>query len=74
MPFPAPHRRKKQAIVTMVKPITSIAALTAQPLAALPPYGCGVPLAGCERHAGPGFGGTIADRTHLVGGGVLDAP
>ena len=27
-----------------------------------------------ERHAGPGFGGTIADRTHLVGGGVLDAP
>ena len=30
MPFPAPHRRKKQAIVTMVKPITSVAALTAQ--------------------------------------------
>ena len=28
MPFPAPHRRKKQAIVTMVKPITSIAALS----------------------------------------------
>ena len=55
-------------------PIASVAALTAQPLAALPPYGCGVPLAGCERHAGPGFGGTIADRTHLVGGGVLDAP
>ena len=54
-------------------PIASVAALTAQPLAALPPYGCGVPLAGCERHAGPGFGGTIADRTHLVGGGVLDA-
>ena len=27
----------------------SVAALTAQPLAALPPYGCGVPLAGCER-------------------------
>ena len=26
----------------------SVAALTAQPLAALPPYGCGVPLAGCE--------------------------
>ena len=56
------------------QPIASVAALTAQPLAALPPYGCGVPLAGCERHAGPGFGGTIADRTHLVGGGVLDAP
>ena len=33
-------------------PIASVAALTAQPLAALPPYGCGVPLAGCERHAG----------------------
>ena len=30
-------------------PITSVAALTAQPLAALPPYGCGVPLAGSER-------------------------
>ena len=30
----------------------SVAALTAQPLAALPPYGCGVPLAGSERHAG----------------------
>ena len=27
----------------------SVAALTAQPLAALPPYGCGVPLAGSER-------------------------
>ncbi len=33
-------------------PIVSVAALTAQPLAALPPYGCGVPLAGSERHAG----------------------
>ena len=32
-----------------VKPIASVAALTAQPLAALPPYGCGVPLAGSER-------------------------
>ena len=30
----------------------SVAALTAQPLAALPPYGCGVPLAGCERLVG----------------------
>ena len=30
----------------------SVAALTAQPLAALPPYGCGVPLAGSERLAG----------------------
>ena len=33
-------------------PIASVAALTAQPLAALPPYGCGVPFAGGERHAG----------------------
>ena len=30
-------------------PIASVAALTAQPLAALPPYGCGVPLAGSDR-------------------------
>ena len=34
-------------------PITSVAALTAQPLAALPPYGCGVPFTGVERHAHP---------------------
>ena len=34
------------------QPIASVAALTAQPLAALPPYGCGVPLAGNERPAG----------------------
>ena len=34
------------------QPIASVAALTAQPLAALPPYGCGVPLADCERPAG----------------------
>ena len=34
------------------QPIASVAALTAQPLAALPPYGCGVPLAGCDRLAG----------------------
>ena len=33
-------------------PTGSVAALTAQPLAALPPYGCGVPLAGCERPVG----------------------
>ena len=31
------------------KPIASVAALTAQPLAALPPYGCGVPFTGVER-------------------------
>ena len=33
-------------------PIASVAALTAQPLAALRPYGCGVPLAGSDRLAG----------------------
>ena len=33
-------------------PIASVAALTAQPLAALPPYGCGVPFTGGERHGG----------------------
>ena len=31
------------------RPIASAAAVTVHPLAALPPYGCGVPLAGCER-------------------------
>ena len=30
-------------------PITSVAAVTAQPLAALPPYGCGVPFTGSDR-------------------------
>ena len=30
-------------------PIASVAAVTAQPLAALPPYGCGVPFTGGER-------------------------
>ena len=34
------------------KPIAPVAALTAQPLAALPPYGCGVPFTGGERHGG----------------------
>ena len=33
------------------QPIASVAALTAQPLAALPPYGCGVPFTGSERPA-----------------------
>ena len=32
------------------QPIASVAAVTAQPLAALPPYGCGVPFTGSERH------------------------
>ena len=34
------------------RPIASVAAFPAQPLAALPPYGCGVPLAGCEGPVG----------------------
>ena len=33
-------------------PNLTVAAFPAQPLAALPPYGCGVPLADCERPAG----------------------
>ena len=33
-------------------PIASVAAVTAQPLAALPPYGCGVPFTGSDRLAG----------------------
>ena len=41
-----------QGVNKMHGPIASVAALTAQPLAALPPYGCGVPLAGSERLAG----------------------
>ena len=38
-----------QGVDKMHGPIASVAALTAQPLAALPPYGCGVPLAGSDR-------------------------
>ena len=39
-----------QAAVKMEKAeIWGVAALTAQPLAALPPYGCGVPFTGSER-------------------------
>ena len=46
------HLQFVQGVDKMHGPIASVAALTAQPLAALPPYGCGVPLAGCERLAG----------------------
>ena len=46
------HCRPVQAVEETYPPIASVAALTAQPLAALPPYGCGVPLAGNERPAG----------------------
>ncbi len=40
------------AVKTEPVPTGLVAALTAQPLAALPPYGCGVPLAGSERCTG----------------------
>ena len=46
------HLQFVQGVDKMHGPIASVAALTAQPLAALPPYGCGVPLADCERLAG----------------------
>ena len=44
-------------------PIASVAALTAQPLAALPPYGCGVPFTGGERHWQLQIPAHSADRT-----------
>ena len=47
------HSQPVQAAVKMEKAeIWGVAALTAQPLAALPPYGCGVPFTGSERLAG----------------------
>ncbi len=46
------HLQPVQAAVkTVCAEVWGVAAVTAQPLAALPPYGCGVPLAGSERHA-----------------------
>ena len=45
------------------QPIASVAALTAQPLAALPPYGCGVPFTGGERHWQLQIPAHSADRT-----------
>ena len=45
------HLQFVQGVDKMHGPIASVAALTAQPLAALQPYGCGVPLAGSERLA-----------------------
>ena len=38
--------------INTYQPIASVAAVTAQPLAALPPYGCGVPFTGSDRLAG----------------------
>ena len=53
MPLPVLHKRFAQAAVKMVTaPTGPVAALTAQPLAALPPYGCGVPFTGSERPVG----------------------
>ena len=46
------HLQFARATEKTHKPIASVAALTAQPLAALLPYGCGVPLAGSERLVG----------------------
>ena len=44
------HSQPVQAAVKMEKAeIWGVAALTAQPLAALPPYGCGVPFTGSKR-------------------------
>ena len=54
-------------------PIASVAALTAQPLAALPPYGCGVPLAGTERLWQLQISGCSADRTRRCRGGACPA-
>ena len=46
------HCRPVPAAEKTYRPLASVAALTAQPLAALPPYGCGVPFTGGERHGG----------------------
>ena len=58
MPRPARHSQPVQAAVKMEKAeIWGVAALTAQPLAALPPYGCGVPFTGGDRPVGGAFNG-----------------
>ena len=50
MPLPAAHFRPVQsAVKTANAKVWGVAALPAQPLAALPLYGCGVPLAGSDR-------------------------
>ena len=46
------HFRVVQGNDKTYRPIASAAAVTVHPLAALPPYGCGVPLAGCEGPVG----------------------
>ena len=50
MPLPAAHFRPVQsAVKTANAKVWGVAAFPAQPLAALPPYGCGVSLAGSDR-------------------------
>ena len=49
--------------INTYQPIASVAAVTAQPLAALPPYGCGVPFTGGERHWQLQIPAHSADRT-----------
>ena len=61
------HLQSEQSNDKMYQPIAPVAALTAQPLAALPPYGCGVPLAGCERHAGRQYPGHVFYGVRLSG-------
>ena len=67
------HLQGVQGIDKTHKPIASVAALTAQPLAALPPYGCGVPFTGSERLWQPQvlqqrFGGSRPPDLSLRGG------
>ena len=58
---------RNRLTIKTYKPIASVAALTAQPLAALPPYGCGMPLAGTQSIPAiskPQFGTkSLADRS-----------
>ena len=52
------------AAVKMVNAeVWGVAAVTAQPLAALPPYGCGVPFTGGDRHWQLQIPAHSADRT-----------
>ena len=64
MPLPAAHFRPVQsAVKTANAKVWGVAAVTAQPLAALPPYGCGVPFTGGERHWQLQVPAHSADRT-----------
>ena len=57
------HCRPVPAAEKTYRPLASVAALTAQPLAALPPYGCGVPFTGGDRHWQLQIPAHSADRT-----------